>query len=210
MAEDQFYAMNEGDGHQSYAKNSSYQGGVTEAAKEIIKEEISQKLDIENLSLTSTNSIRIADFGCSSGPNTFNAMQIIVESIKKKIETVSHQMPEFQVFFNDRTSNDFNILFALLPSERQYYAAGVPGSFHGRVFPKDSLHFAYSSCALTWLSEIPKEETRDPTLLSESQKARNRNFNQLGCNNRRSLVSCSYGNGAPRVPKKRPDAKFGS
>ncbi|CAI9762994.1 unnamed protein product [Fraxinus pennsylvanica] len=28
MAEDQFYAMNEGDGHQSYAKNSSYQATI--------------------------------------------------------------------------------------------------------------------------------------------------------------------------------------
>ncbi|CAI9778485.1 unnamed protein product [Fraxinus pennsylvanica] len=66
-------------------------------------------------------------------------------------------MPVFQVFINDRTSNVFNILFASLPSERQYYAPGVPDSFHCRAFPKASIHFAYSSCALTWLSEIPKE-----------------------------------------------------
>ncbi|CAI9777652.1 unnamed protein product [Fraxinus pennsylvanica] len=155
MGADQFYAMNGGDGYQSYAKNSSFQGGATEAANEIIKEEISKKLDS-----TSTDIIRIADFGCSTGPNTFHAMQIIVETIKKKIETqfaVFDKMPEFQVFFNDRASNDFNTLFVSLRSERQYYAAGVPGSFHGRLFPKASLHFAYSSCTLNWLSEVPKE-----------------------------------------------------
>ncbi|CAI9763568.1 unnamed protein product [Fraxinus pennsylvanica] len=67
--------------------------------------------------------------------------------------SVSHKMPEFQVFFNDRTSNDFNTLFASLPQNKQYYAAGVPGSFYVRHFPKPSLHFAYSSCSLHWLSE---------------------------------------------------------
>ncbi|CAI9763567.1 unnamed protein product [Fraxinus pennsylvanica] len=160
MGADQFLAMNGGDGYQSYAKNSAFQRGATEVAKEIIEEEISNKLDIEELSSTSPNIIRIADFGCSTGPNTFHAMQIIVETMKKKIETqlsVSHQMPEFQVFFNDRTSNDFNTLFATLPQNKQYYAAGVPGSFYVRHFPKASLHFAYSSCSLHWLSEVPKE-----------------------------------------------------
>ncbi|CAA2959658.1 probable S-adenosylmethionine-dependent methyltransferase At5g37990 [Olea europaea subsp. europaea] len=156
--------MNGGDGYQSYAKNSSFQKGAIEVAKEIIEEEIRNKLDTEKLSSSSTNIICIADFGCSTGPNTFHAMQIIVETIKKKIEkqlSVSHQMPEFQVFFNDRISNDFNTLFASLPQDRQYHAAGVPGSFHDCQFPKASLHFAYSSFTLHWLSEVP-QEVADP------------------------------------------------
>ncbi|KAL2509700.1 S-adenosyl-L-methionine-dependent methyltransferase superfamily protein [Forsythia ovata] len=155
----QFYAMNGGNGSQSYVKNSPYQRGIVEAAKEIIKEGISKNLDIEKLSLISINTFRIADFGCSTGPNTFVAMQTIVEAISKKFETnlSNSHIPEFQVFFNDQTSNDFNILFASLPPQRQYYAAGVPGSFYDRRFPKASLHFAYSSCTLNWLSEIPKE-----------------------------------------------------
>ncbi|KAL2455682.1 S-adenosyl-L-methionine-dependent methyltransferase superfamily protein [Abeliophyllum distichum] len=157
---DQFYAMNGGHGSQSYTKNSSPQRGAMEAAEEIIKEEISKKLDIEKLSSsTSTRTISIGDFGCSTGPNTFLAIQNIVEAISKKFETnlSNFHIPEFQVYFNDRTSNDFNTLFALLPFERQYYAAGVPGSFHNRQLPMASLHFAYSSCTLHWLSEVPKE-----------------------------------------------------
>ncbi|CAI9763569.1 unnamed protein product [Fraxinus pennsylvanica] len=66
-------------------------------------------------------------------------------------------MPEFQVFFNDGTSNDFNTLFASLPQNRNYYTVRVPGSFHASQFPKAPLHFAYSSCTLHWLSEVPKE-----------------------------------------------------
>ncbi|KAH7689253.1 SAM dependent carboxyl methyltransferase protein [Dioscorea alata] len=36
-----------------------------------------------------------------------------------------------------------------------YYVAGVPGSFYGRLFPSNSLHFAHSSYCLMWLSQVP-------------------------------------------------------
>lgn len=65
--------------------------------------------------------------------------------------------PEFQVYFNDKASNDFNTLFASIPLEKRYFAAGVLGSFHGRLFPRASLHFVNSSTALHWLSRVPKE-----------------------------------------------------
>ncbi|XP_011070215.1 probable S-adenosylmethionine-dependent methyltransferase At5g38780 [Sesamum indicum] len=153
------YVTNGGDGPNSYAQNSSYQGGVLEVAKPIIEEEISKKLDVKHHSST----FRIADFGCSTGHNSFAAMKIITEAIKRKLETdgqTSH-IPDFQVFFNDKVANDFNTLFSSLPSKRLYYASGVPGSFHGRLLPKASLHFAYSSYTLNWLSEVPKEVEDD-------------------------------------------------
>nr|XP_027095836.1 probable S-adenosylmethionine-dependent methyltransferase At5g38780 isoform X1 [Coffea arabica] len=151
-------AMKGGDGPQSYAQNSSYQRGATEVAKEIIREEIDKKLDIKQLSSTSMDPFCIADFGCSTGPNTFVAMQIIIEAIEDRFKKEG-LTPEFQVFFNDLVSNDFNTLFASLPPERHYCAAGVPGSFHSVMFPKASLHFAYSSYSLHWLSKVPKEVT---------------------------------------------------
>ncbi|KAK6158989.1 hypothetical protein DH2020_006303 [Rehmannia glutinosa] len=62
------------------------------------------------------------------------------------------------VFFNDLTANDFNTLFASLPDERKkYFAAGVPGSFFTRLFPCSSIHIAYSSSSLHWLSKLPVE-----------------------------------------------------
>ncbi|XWS08335.1 hypothetical protein CRYUN_Cryun41cG0070800 [Craigia yunnanensis] len=149
------YAMNGGDGPNSYAQNSVYQRGIIEAAKYIINEEITMKLDIQQLSLATSEPLRIADLGCSCGPNTILAIQNIVEAVERKFQT--HGLsPEFQVFFNDQVSNDFNSLFASLPVGRKYYAAGVPGSFHDRLFPTASLHFVYSSCALHWLSTVPK------------------------------------------------------
>jgi hypothetical protein len=95
------------------------------------------------------------------GPNTIIVVENILESMKLKYQSFCHNQGalEFQVFFNDIPSNDFNVLFKSLPSDRQYYAAGVPGLFQGRLFPKASLHFVHCSYALHWLSKIPKELT---------------------------------------------------
>ncbi|KAJ6951513.1 hypothetical protein NC653_040834 [Populus alba x Populus x berolinensis] len=35
--------------------------------------------------------------------------------------------------------------------------SGVPGSFHGRLFPEGSIHFFYSCIALHILSKVPEE-----------------------------------------------------
>ncbi|CAK9145132.1 LAMT/FAMT [Ilex paraguariensis] len=154
------YAMNGGDGNYSYAQNSSYQRGAVDAAKELIKEGVAAKLDIKQLSSSSSiNPFCIADFGCSTGPNTLLAVQVILEAVEQKFksEKPTAQLPEFQVFFNDHVLNDFNTLFQSLPPERRYRAAGVAGSFYGRVLPKASLHFAFSSSSLCWISELPEE-----------------------------------------------------
>lgn len=70
---------------------------------------------------------------------------------------LSSQVPDFLVLFNDHASNDFNTLFASLPPDRPYYAAGVPGSFHGRLFPEASLHVVHSAHPLPWLGKLPEE-----------------------------------------------------
>ncbi|KAG7981208.1 hypothetical protein I3843_05G221000 [Carya illinoinensis] len=151
-------AMNGGKGPCSYAQNSSYQRGVVEAAKIRINEAIANHFDIESHS-TSLGPVFIADLGCSAGPNALIAVQNIVEAIdlKYKSKGLNAQISEFLVFFNDHVSNDFNTLFKSLPPNRQYFAAGVPGSFYGRLFPKASLHFMHSSCALNWLSRVPRQ-----------------------------------------------------
>ncbi|XP_047968956.1 loganic acid O-methyltransferase-like [Salvia hispanica] len=142
--------MNGGDGYHSYVKNSSYQRGILETSNAIIEEEIAKKLDI------STSTFCIADFGCSTGSNSFPAMHTIIEAVKQKYESSDLKTPEFYVCFNDSVSNDFNTLFNSLPSDRSYEASTVPGDFHLRLLPPSSVHFAYSSWALQWLSEVPK------------------------------------------------------
>ncbi|KAF7808803.1 putative S-adenosylmethionine-dependent methyltransferase At5g38780 [Senna tora] len=95
------------------------------------------------------------------GPNTFIAIQYIIEAIQTQYQSHNLPTPEFQVFFNDQVSNDFNTLFQKLPPNRNYFASGVPGSFHGRLFPRQSLHLIHSSSSLSWVSKLPKEIIRD-------------------------------------------------
>nr|XP_048329825.1 loganic acid O-methyltransferase-like isoform X2 [Ziziphus jujuba var. spinosa] len=151
--------MNGGSGLYSYTRNSTLQRKAIEAAEELINKAILEKLEINNFS--SLKTFQLADLGCSVGPNTFLAVQNIVDAVKLKYQSQrrldSQQLLEFQVFFNDHMSNDFNQLFTALPPERRYFAMGVPGSFHGRLFPKASLHFFHSSYAVHWLSRVPKE-----------------------------------------------------
>ncbi|CAK7344191.1 unnamed protein product [Dovyalis caffra] len=153
------WAMVGGDGPSSYAQNSNYQREMADAAKGMIHGEIIEKLDFNDPHFNSSNTFRIADFGCSAGPNTFFSVKNIIEAVDHKYNTQLHNPPplEFQVFFNDVVANDFNTLFNTLPSFQKYFAAGVPGSFYGRLFPKSTLHIAYSSQALHWLSKVPKE-----------------------------------------------------
>ncbi|CAN6541613.1 unnamed protein product [Malus baccata var. baccata] len=154
----QAYAMKAGDGPNSYANNSTFQKRAVDSAREVIREEIAAKLDTHTLSLSSST-FHIADLGCSVGPNTFFAVENLLEAVQVKYQTQgpSSQTPEFQVFFNDHSGNDFNMLFKSLPQNRNYYAVGVPGSFYGRLFPKASINLFHSSYSLSWLSRVPKE-----------------------------------------------------
>ncbi|KAF7808804.1 putative S-adenosylmethionine-dependent methyltransferase At5g37990 [Senna tora] len=132
---------------------------VIEAAKNLIQEAIFNKFDPKSISSSPTSPICIADLGCSTGPNTFIAIQYITEAIQIQYQSHNLPTPEFQVFFNDQISNDFNTLFQKLPPNRDYFASGVPGSFHGRLFPRQSLHLVHSSASLHWMSKLPKEIT---------------------------------------------------
>ncbi|GFY86753.1 S-adenosyl-L-methionine-dependent methyltransferases superfamily protein [Actinidia rufa] len=104
--------MNGGDGPYSYSQNSHYQREAADAAKTMIMDSILDKLDIQNLP---SNTLKIADFGCSVGANTFQAVQNIIDATKT---FDSNKTLEFQVFFNDLTGNDFNNLFTQ-PSQPQ-------------------------------------------------------------------------------------------
>ncbi|XP_008244568.2 PREDICTED: probable S-adenosylmethionine-dependent methyltransferase At5g38100 [Prunus mume] len=150
------YPVRGGDGPSSYAVNSVYQRGAVAAAKEFISKAIEEKLDMEIL--LSSKTFRIADLGCAVGPNSFFSAENIIEAVqlKYKSQGLNSQTLEFQVFFNDITANDFNKLFRSLPSNRQYYAAGVPGSFYGRLFPDASINLFHSAFAIPWMSQVPK------------------------------------------------------
>ena len=129
------------------------QRAATNVVKAKIDDVIAEKLDVKKNSSTSESTFRLADLGCSVGPNTFLTMQNIIDVVQQKYQSqgLASHMPEFQVFFNDHASNDFNTLFASLPPRRSYFATGVPVSFHDQLLPESFLHFVHSSYALQWL-----------------------------------------------------------
>ncbi|CAL2232452.1 unnamed protein product [Prunus armeniaca] len=140
-------AMNGGDGLNSYKQNSKCQLTINKNSN----------------ATTITPVFKIADLGCSVGPNTFACVRTLIEAVKLefKAQGFETQLPEFQVFFNDHVANDFNTLFKAFPIDRTYMAAGVPGSFHGRLFPKASMNLMHSSFAVQWLTRVPQEVTEE-------------------------------------------------
>nr|GMC69569.1 salicylate carboxymethyltransferase-like [Ipomoea batatas] len=153
--------MNGGNGHTSYANNSLVQRNVIHMTKPIIE----QAMTSLYTSLDNPKTISIADSGCSSGPNTLLAVSNLVKAVNDQRKKLRRRhSPEFQIYLNDLPTNDFNnTIFQSLPKHRREISGdgcglcffnGVPGSFHGRLFPTDSLHFVHSSYSLHWLSQV--------------------------------------------------------
>ncbi|KAL6270065.1 hypothetical protein ACE6H2_026976 [Prunus campanulata] len=163
MKVEQVLHMNGGVGKTSYANNSLFQRAMISTVKPIVG------ASIEELCCTLfPECLKVADLGCSSGPNTLLVVSDIIDSIRKTYQKLNRPPPSLQAFLNDLPGNDFNTVFRSLPGfykkldeehEKKFgscFIAGMPGSFYGRLFPDDSLHFVHSSYALHWISEVPK------------------------------------------------------
>ncbi|KAG6737433.1 hypothetical protein POTOM_058954 [Populus tomentosa] len=112
---------------------------------------------------------KLADLGCSSGPNTLLFVSEFMDVVYELCQQQNCNLPEFQVFLNDLPGNDFNTVFKSLPFfwekfgkemgdlyGQHCFITGVPGSFYHRLFPSKSLHFFHSSYSLHWLSKVPE------------------------------------------------------
>ncbi|XP_027076533.1 probable methyltransferase TCM_000336 isoform X1 [Coffea arabica] len=165
MDVEKIFRMKGGVGKTSYSKNSSLQKKASDKVKYITLE------TIEQVYLTAKpKSLGIADLGCSSGPNTLSNIREIVDAIEEISRRTLQPAPEFRVYLNDLPTNDFNAIFQALPdfygglkngrsnqgAPPSIYIAGYPGSFYGRLFPDNCLHFIYSSYSLHWLSRVPQ------------------------------------------------------
>ncbi|XP_047175259.1 S-adenosyl-L-methionine:benzoic acid/salicylic acid carboxyl methyltransferase 3-like isoform X1 [Vigna umbellata] len=155
--------MNGGVGDSSYANNSLVQQKVISLTKPVREEAITSLY-----CSTLPRSLAIADLGCSSGPKTLFVASELIKTVEKLSRKLKHKSPEYRVFLNDLPGNDFNNIFKSLDSFKMKlqtevaggigpcYFSGVPGSFYGRAFPNQSLHFVHSSYSLQWLSKVPE------------------------------------------------------
>lgn len=137
---------------------------VISIAKPITEEAVTKLF-----SSTFPTKVAIADLGCSSGPNTLLVASELIKVVNKICDKLGSQLPEFQVFLNDLPGNDFNTIFRSLSSFQKVlrkqlgsasgaaghcFFTGVPGSFYGRLFPRNSVHLFHSSYSLQWLSQV--------------------------------------------------------
>ncbi|XP_058745043.1 indole-3-acetate O-methyltransferase 1-like [Vicia villosa] len=163
---EKLFSMKSGKGEASYANNSQAQAIHAKSMIHFLRE----TLDQVKLGNGEDKAFVVADLGCSSGSNTINMMNVIINHIIQRYEAIGCNPPEFSAFFSDLPSNDFNSLFQLLPpiaegvsmeeclateKERSYFVAGVPGSFYRRLFPARTVDVFHSAFSLHWLSKIP-------------------------------------------------------
>ncbi|KAL0712619.1 hypothetical protein Bca4012_019597 [Brassica carinata] len=153
-------SMQGGDDDVSFAKNSYGAAAAIASSKQMLTSAI------HSIKLTqgTASNLKIADLGCAVGDNTFSTVDTVVDVLRRKLAVIDGgTKPEFEVFFSDLPSNDFNTLFRSLEEkvngsrQKKYYAAGVPGSFYRRLFPKGELHVVVTMSALQWLSQIPEK-----------------------------------------------------
>ncbi|KAK8626801.1 hypothetical protein V6N13_134432 [Hibiscus sabdariffa] len=164
MEMEQVLHMNGGDGKTSYANNSTIQKQGMHKAKPMLEDSIKMLYSSNNF----PKCLKIADLGCSSGPNTLSLVREIVDAVDKTCRCSNRKAPMFQVFLNDLPGNDFNAVFRSLPSFTASlmeekgsnfgpcFVAAMPGSFYGRLFPNGFLHFVHSSYSLHWRSRVPE------------------------------------------------------
>ncbi|GER48172.1 S-adenosyl-L-methionine-dependentmethyltransferases superfamily protein [Striga asiatica] len=96
---------------------------IVEGAKLLVRKSINEHINPRKTTLP----FGITDLGCSVGPNTFLTVNSIIEFVKLKYEESDNYTPEFQVYFNDQTANDFNNALQISPSRSRILCERDPG-----------------------------------------------------------------------------------
>lgn len=174
-ASEHSYAQNSG--AQNYGFHSLAKPRLSEALKHLVCKSL-----LTHAGGEAVYHIAVADLGCSHGRNTLDCAEFVVHELHENLasgEEHAHNIVDIQYFFSDLPSNDFNALFqSLQPYLHQsdcgiadlfprFFAAGVPGSFYGRLFPTASLDLVICSYSLHWLSQVP------PSLVDKASPAWN-------------------------------------
>ncbi|WVZ08847.1 hypothetical protein V8G54_022193 [Vigna mungo] len=64
---------------------------------------------------SSPDCMKVADLGCSVGPNTLLVMSNIIDIVHAVCVCLNREPPTFQFYLNDLFGNDFNTIFKSLP-----------------------------------------------------------------------------------------------
>ena len=115
---------------------------------------------------SSPKCMKVADLGCSVGPNTLLVISNIIDIVHAACVGLNHEPPTFQLYLNDLYGNDFNTIFKSLPEfytklvqdkghkSGSCFINATPGSFYGRLFPRNSINLFHSANSVHWLSQV--------------------------------------------------------
>ncbi|CAD5189216.1 unnamed protein product [Musa acuminata subsp. malaccensis] len=152
-----------GAGETSYATNSRLQEKALYRTKPILETAIA-----ELYRTLLPERMVVVDLGCSSGPNTFLVVSEVLGIVGDLCRRLEQKPPEIQFFLNDLPGNDFNNVFRSLERYEKkmeeekgdllvpHYVVGMPGSFYGRLSPRNTVHIFHSNYCLMWLSQVPQ------------------------------------------------------
>jgi len=102
-------------------------------------------------------SFTIVDYGCSQGANSVVAIEEILSNLRKKYSTPPSL--NFLVVFNDQSTNDWATLFKTVEKhflKDEHVTTLASGkSFYEQIMPPNSVHFAYTSTSINWISKKP-------------------------------------------------------
>ena len=157
----------------SYNTNSELQRGAAKSA-------LSTLLDIglnarRNSSSSNSDSVCIADYGCSGGQNSIIAIDTIIQKIINKSNSNSNgegksssseQLKSITVLYNDQPTNDWTVAIDTIinskdsylhrkHSDVQYHTLLAPVSFYEQICADNSVDIGYSNMACHWLSRLP-------------------------------------------------------
>ncbi len=111
----------------------------------------------------------IVDYGSGEGANSVVVAKAAIDAVRRR-----NPLQDVVVVHNDQLSNNFNgLLQTVLRSESSYikdshfgpaghtFVYASPGSFYETVAPAGTVQLGVSTCALHWMSRVPKAIIRD-------------------------------------------------
>uniref|UniRef100_A0A1I8HPK6 Salicylate carboxymethyltransferase n=1 Tax=Macrostomum lignano TaxID=282301 RepID=A0A1I8HPK6_9PLAT len=104
----------------------------------------------------------IADFGCSTGLNSSDAVSHLIREVRAKYAS-SQSCSSVLVVLNDMPHNQWSVLFDFLNGDQRSFLKQLPGvfavtsgiSFYDQVLPPSSLQIGISNICLHWCSQLP-------------------------------------------------------
>lgn len=152
--------------HVPYGKDGSgYHSNNAEICSNTIMISAPLMLDaIRSTTVEPGSVFTIVDYGCADGGTSMPLMYACVEELRK----IHGDSLPIQVVYEDQPVNDFKSLFLrlhdLLPGPKSYFldfpnvfvtACGT--SFYSQCLPSNSVQLGFSSTAMHWLRDKPRE-----------------------------------------------------